>query len=74
VITMLSVSVYPPHINFRMAEQIFMKLPHQSLCLYVYPSIVARQLLGKNFTAATNTHVTVEELLDVSFSMRSVSY
>jgi hypothetical protein len=28
--------------------------PH-SVCLYVYPSIVARQRLGNNVTAATNT-------------------
>jgi hypothetical protein len=25
------------------------------VCLYVYPSVVARQRLGKNVTAATNT-------------------
>jgi hypothetical protein len=43
------------------------------VCLYVYPSIVARQGLGKNVTAATNTHVTIKEFLDVSFHMRSVS-
>jgi hypothetical protein len=46
---------------------------HQSLCVYVYPSILARQRLGKNITAATNTHATTEELLDTSFSMRSMS-
>jgi hypothetical protein len=40
----------------------------------VYPPIVARQRLGKNVTAATNTHETIEELLDVSFSIRSVRY
>jgi hypothetical protein len=43
---------------------------HQSVCLYVYPPhIVARQRLGKNVTAGTNTHATIEELLDASFSM-----
>jgi hypothetical protein len=47
---------------------------HQSACLYVYPSIVARQRLIKNVTAATNTHTTIEELLESSFYMRSVSY
>jgi hypothetical protein len=36
-------------------------------------SIVARQRLGKNVIAAKNTHAT-EKLLDVSFSIRSVSY
>jgi hypothetical protein len=47
---------------------------HQSVCLYVYPSIVARQRLGKNVTAATNTRERVEDLLDASFSIQSVSY
>jgi hypothetical protein len=64
-----------------MAEPIFMKLGiyvmapdpistaylvKQSVCLYAYPYIVARQRLGKNITAATNTHETIEELLDAS--------
>jgi hypothetical protein len=31
--------------------------------------IVARQQLGRNVTAVTNTHATIEELLDASFSM-----
>jgi hypothetical protein len=35
---------------------------------------VAGQQLGKIATAATNTHATIEELLDASFSVRSVSY
>jgi hypothetical protein len=34
----------------------FMNPSHQSVCLYVYPLIVARQRLGKNVTRATNTH------------------
>jgi hypothetical protein len=38
------------------------------------PLIFARQLLGKNVTAVTYTHATIEELLDVSFSMWLVSY
>jgi ABC-type proline/glycine betaine transport system permease subunit len=42
--------------------------------MYVYSSIVARQGLGKNVTVAINTHTTIEELLGVYFSMRSVSY
>jgi hypothetical protein len=46
-----------------------------SLCVYVcIPPIVARRRLDKNVTAATNTHATIEELLDASFSMLSVSY
>jgi hypothetical protein len=46
----------------------------QSVCLYVYPHTVARQRLGKNVTASSNTHATIEELLDASFPMQSVSY
>jgi hypothetical protein len=34
----------------------FINHSHQSLCLYVYPSIVGRQGLCKIVTAATNTH------------------
>jgi hypothetical protein len=41
--------------------------------LYV-PLNVARQQLGRYVPAATNTHKTIEELLDAVFSMRSVSY
>jgi hypothetical protein len=32
------------------------------------------QRLGRNVTAVTNTHTTIEELLDVSFSMWPMSY
>jgi hypothetical protein len=32
----------------------FINLSQQSLCLYVYPPIVARQRLGKNVSAAAN--------------------
>jgi hypothetical protein len=39
-----------------------------------YPPIVARQRLGKNVTVAKNTHATIEELLNASFSVGSVSY
>jgi hypothetical protein len=67
----------------------YLKNPsHQSVRLYVYPPIiakqrlgknslivarqrlgknppiVARQRLGRNVTAVTNTHATIEELLD----------
>jgi hypothetical protein len=56
------------------------------LCVSVYPPIVARQWLdknpltvarqwlGKNVTAVMNTHIIIQELLDVSFSMWPVSY
>jgi hypothetical protein len=50
----------------------FLNPSHQPVCLYVNPSIVARQRLGKNVTAATNTHVPIEELLGMSFCMRLV--
>jgi hypothetical protein len=49
-------------------------LSHQSVCLYVYPLIVAKQRLGKKVTAANNTHSTTEELFDTSFFIRSVTY
>jgi hypothetical protein len=45
---------------------------HQSLCIYVYALTVARQPLCKNVTAETNTNAI--ELLDASFTMRSVSH
>jgi hypothetical protein len=38
----------------------FINLSHQSVYLYVYPPIVARQWLGKNVTAAMNTHAAIE--------------
>jgi hypothetical protein len=38
------------------------------------PLTVAWQRLGRNVTAVTNTHATIEELLDASFSMWPVSY
>jgi hypothetical protein len=42
----------------------------QFVCLHVYPSIVGRQRLNKNVTAARNTHATIEHLLKVCLSMR----
>jgi hypothetical protein len=38
------------------------------------PLIVAKQRLDRNVTAVTNTHATIEELLDASFSMWPVWY
>lgn len=44
-------------------------------CLSVYvPLTVARQRLGKSIPPATNTHATMEKLLDASFSVLFVSY
>jgi hypothetical protein len=59
----------PEHISMAY----FINLSHRSVYLYVYPSVVARQRLGKNVTPATNTHATIE-LLNASFSMESVLY
>jgi hypothetical protein len=51
----------------------FINLSHQSVCAYVYAPTVTRQRLCKNITVEMNTHSTIEELLDASFPMRSVS-
>jgi hypothetical protein len=85
---MLSVCLWIPHITFWMPEPIFMKLgtyitePEPISTAYfmnpshqpVYTPIVARQRLGRSVTAATNTHATIDEFLDASFFMRSMSY
>jgi hypothetical protein len=42
-----------------MSMAYFLNPSHQSVCLYVYPPIVAKQRLGKNVTAATYTHATI---------------
>jgi hypothetical protein len=47
---------------------------HMSVCLYVKPPIVARQRLGKDFTAPANIYGRIEELLAASVSMLSVLY
>jgi hypothetical protein len=52
----------------------FINLSHHSVCLYIYPSITARQWFTENITVVTNTHThAATELLDKSFSMLSVS-
>jgi hypothetical protein len=50
----------------------FINPSHQSLCLYVYPPIVARHRLGKNVTAAKNARTAIEEFFGEYFSMRSL--
>jgi hypothetical protein len=45
-----------------------------SMGLYLYHLTVAKQRLGKNVTSATNTHAVIAELLDLSFSIWSLSY
>jgi hypothetical protein len=79
----LCVSVYPPLWTFECMNAVyimvlkpiwtayFINATHQALCFYVY---VASQRLGKNFTSARSTQATIEELLDASFCMQSVSY
>jgi hypothetical protein len=52
----------------------FVNLSNQSLCLYVYSLLVARQRFDKNVTATTDTHATVEELLYTLFYMLLMSY
>jgi hypothetical protein len=52
----------------------FINPSHRSMCFYVYHPIVARQHLGENVTMVTNTHATIDRLLEESSSMRSVSY
>jgi hypothetical protein len=48
---------------------------HPSVCVYVYvyDPVAASHRLGKNVIAATNTHATIEELMDALLSMQSVS-
>jgi hypothetical protein len=53
----------------------FIHLFHQSVCcLYLYYPVVARQGHGNHVPAAKTTRTTMEELLDASFSVRSLSY
>jgi hypothetical protein len=44
------------------------------LSVYSYSLSLARQRLAKHVPAATNTHATIEELLDAPFYLRSVQY
>jgi hypothetical protein len=48
----------------------FINPSHQPVSLNIF----AMQRLGKIITAAKNTHASIEELLGVSFYMRSLSY
>jgi hypothetical protein len=50
----------------------FINPSDQSVSVYVSP-VVARHRIGKKITPATNILATIEELLDASFPMRSVS-
>jgi hypothetical protein len=44
------------------------------LCVFVCPLNVARQRLYKHVPASTTTHETIEELFNVTFSVRPMSY
>jgi hypothetical protein len=43
----------------------FINPSHQSVCLWVYPLIVARERLGIYVSEATNTQATIEDLLEL---------
>jgi hypothetical protein len=47
----------------------YFRNPYRVVCLCVYRPIFARQRPGKNVTSVTNTHATVEKLLDALSSM-----
>jgi hypothetical protein len=64
---------YVYHDPWAISKAYFINTSYQSVYLYVYAPIVARQRLGKNVTVATNIQATIEELLDASPSMRSAS-
>jgi hypothetical protein len=48
--------------------------PSHQFVLYVCPPIVARQWLGRNVTTAMNTHTTIEEFLNMLFSIWPMLY
>jgi hypothetical protein len=52
----------------------FINPSHQTVCLYVYITNVARQQLSRNITAATNTHATIAELLGLFRTLSIVLY
>jgi hypothetical protein len=69
----MCVSVYPPPLVVRkLLGRNPLIIPRQRLCKN--PLTVTRQRLGRNVNAVTNIHATIEELLDASFSMWSLSY
>jgi hypothetical protein len=51
----------------------FINPPRQSVCLYMYPTIVAGQRLGRNVTATTNTLATCEDLAIASTKLQTIS-
>jgi hypothetical protein len=65
-------SVYPPIVARQRLGKNPLIVARQKLGKNV--PIVARQRFGRNVTSVTNTHATIEELLEASFSMWPVSY
>jgi hypothetical protein len=51
----------------------YIMAPEPISTAYFSLPIAARQRLGKNVTAATNSHATIEELLDASIYMPFVT-
>jgi hypothetical protein len=62
---------YVYHDTWTHLNSYFINPSHQSVCVYVYPPIVARQRVGIQIPVVPNAWN--KELLDASFSMRSVS-
>jgi hypothetical protein len=89
-VSVICVSVYLPHQLLNVSTNLYetwsvyhdnwahlngvLHKSFPSVCVCMCPTIVARQGLSKSVTAAMNTHATIEKLLEVSFSVRSVSY
>jgi hypothetical protein len=49
--------------TFEPISTVYVINPSISLCIYVYPPIIARQRFAKSVTAATNTRAMLEELV-----------
>jgi hypothetical protein len=62
-------SVYPPIVARQRVGKNSPVVARQRLGSVKIPLSFARQRLDRNVTAVTNTHATIEELLDASFSM-----
>jgi hypothetical protein len=60
-------SVYPPIVARQRLGKSLLTVARQRLVKN--PPVVARQRLGRKVTAGTNTHATIEEFLEASFSM-----
>jgi hypothetical protein len=68
----LSLSLYTPTLTSESLNQslwnmvctISRHLSSSQRRVYAYPPVVARQQLGKNVTAATNTGAAIEKLFD----------